>query len=99
MIYVYVEDSTKGLGLMKRAFREYAPDLNITIESFEGIINITDHIANLHNTHGDKFYYIYDNIIDNPVINLKILDAKKLIKRKKNIELLSITSFEYNLNP
>lgn len=83
MIYVYVEDSTNGLGLMKRAFREYASDLKVIIESFNGIIYIDEHIKNLLVTQEDKVYYIYDNMIDNTVVNNKIKVASSLVKKKK----------------
>ena len=97
MIYVYVEDSTNGLGLIKRVFREYASNLKVIIESFNGIINIDKHIKNLSVAQEGKVYYIYDNMIDNTVVNNKIKVANDLIKRKKNIKLLPITSFEYNI--
>lgn len=97
MIYVYVEDSTNGLGLVKRAFKEYTPNLKLVIESFNGIINIDGHINNLSAKKDDKIYYIYDNMIDNKVVNNKIKVAKYLIKGKENIKLLPITSFEYNI--
>jgi hypothetical protein len=111
MIYIEVEDSKDGLKLCEKLKEIYFSEYEcIKVASFNGIFKLKDKIENLilSTTNSDKILIVFDNIIENPIIErnfnqtVNYLDTNNLgdriiwiPTRSFEVEVLSIYGIEF----
>lgn len=94
-----VEDSKDGLVLCKLIKEIYFKDRrDINIDTFHGVLNLVNTIKDMLKViiKNDVLVIIYDNIIENELINDVLLDVDELITELNihNIQFISTISFE-----
>jgi hypothetical protein len=101
MIYIYTEDSSEGLLLMKNAVNLYLRQYNnIKADTINGISKLAEHIRNLNINSDDTVYYIYDNITENIAVQQHLINSLNMIrlsKYKEQIKLVPILCCEYSV--
>lgn len=100
MLYIYVEDEKEGLLLMLTTMKNYYNGNDITVETFNGIFNISEHIKALRLRPNDKAVYIYDDVPGNTDIPSLLKNAKDAIayyNLNDIVDLVPILCCEYEI--
>lgn len=92
---ILVEDSTDGLELCRIINRIYGRE-DILVDTFGGIINISNTIESIRHESG-QVVIVYDDIVENPLVMDNIVMARRLVRKYKlsdRCTFIKIISFE-----
>ena len=100
MIYIYVEDKKEGFTLMRNAVDMYLGWENIVVDTFDGIINMAEHMQNIQLDTSDAAYYIYDDVTENRYVQDHLNNVKRVYRNSRyrnQIHLISIFCCEHSV--
>lgn len=93
-IYAWCEDSGSGLTFWKEIFGTMYPDITVETKSNNSRLRLA---AEAIESDGNEYYILMDSFIDNQDVLREIDKMKNCIKKKENVHIIDIHSFEFVL--